>query len=79
MKTLLKIDLVKDDICSSELDCETKRDYDRIGAAIVGLMSKDKTFANTVIQYAAFFLRNINEIDAVEMFAERLAEIKTKN
>lgn len=77
--TLLKIVRLKDDICSAELNPESPRDYDRIGASILSLMDKDDDFAKQVLSMTALYLTQRKVVGKTNEKAIRNAEIKLKN
>lgn len=47
-RTLLKIASVKGDICSTEINAESDRDYDRIAGCLLSLMQKDEKLAGEI-------------------------------
>ena len=78
-KTLLKIDLLKDGICSAELNCTEQIEKERITASILSLMDQDDEFAQLFINAVGIYCFQRKELANVNQKSMHSAKIKTQN
>ena len=78
-KTLLKIDLLKDGICSAEVDCSGQTEKERITASLLSLMDQDDEFARLFVNAVGIYCFQRKELADTNRESMRSARIKTQN
>jgi len=79
MKTLLKIENLKEGVCQTELQCETRHEYEMTAASILSLMDKNDLFAITMMNVCALYALKRKEVSAINDLSIKMGKAKTQN
>lgn len=79
MKTLLKIENLKEGVCRTELQCETRHEYEMTAASILSLMGRNDAFAATIMDICALYALKRKEVSAINELSIMMGKAKTQN